>query len=86
MEPVAFSPIAKSYETTEKENTMTQTGSDKNAIRPFPHLNVPERRTLPTCAGASTQPSGPSGNWTWCVTRSTACDNTEARQVLGDGI
>ena len=39
----AFSPIARSYETTEEEeNTMTETSSDKNTIRPFPRLNVPE--------------------------------------------
>jgi pimeloyl-ACP methyl ester carboxylesterase len=38
----AFSPIAHTAEMTQKESTMTQTSDDKNAIRPFPQLNVPE--------------------------------------------
>ena len=38
----AFAPIAQTTETTRKENTMTQTSADKNAIRPFPHVNISE--------------------------------------------
>src|SRR4029077_7983294 len=37
----AFSTIAHGNEATQ-ENTMAQTSTDKNMIRPFPHLNVPE--------------------------------------------
>ena len=38
----AFSPIAQTEENTRKEKTMTQTSADKNAIRPFPRVNIPE--------------------------------------------
>jgi pimeloyl-ACP methyl ester carboxylesterase len=38
----AFSPIAQTKESGQKENTMTQTSADKNAIRPFPRVNISE--------------------------------------------
>jgi len=38
----AFSPIAQTKESTQKENTMTPTSADKNAIRTFPRVNISE--------------------------------------------
>jgi len=39
----AFSPVAiETFGTTKSEDTMTQTSGDGIAIRPFPHVNVPE--------------------------------------------